>query len=230
MKKVILALCTMVLATSCVYSLNLNMNNRVVCKGEVKTEQMDLGDFNQIVLNGAADLEIFQAETCQVKVEANEEVFQYLDYRVEDGTLVLETKKDGKSIQISAKTFNVYVKAPLLESVVVNGAADANLHAYTSDKDLVMMVNGAGDVEMDSIKVPSLSFTINGAGDLEANSIDVEKLYVSVNGAGDVDVSGKAGYAKLSVTGAGDIDAYNLDCPQVDKSKAGVASIRLKKD
>jgi len=43
-----------------------------------------------------------------------------------------------------------------------------------------------------------------------------------------VEVSGKAGSASLRVTGAGDIDASELDCPNVEKSKTGAASIRLK--
>lgn len=230
MKKVLLALCTMALATSCIYSVNLNLGNRIVCRGEVKTEEMDLGPFNQVTVNGSADLELIQNANCSVKVEANEEVFQYLDYRVENGVLILETKKDGNIVQLSANTFNVYVYAPDVENLSINGAADAKVETYTSGKDLAVVVNGSADLEMEDIKVPTLSFTINGAGDLEARHIDVETLSISINGAGDVEVGGKAGYAKMHVSGAGDIDATELDCPQIDKSKTGAASIRIKKD
>ena len=230
MKKVLLALCTLVLATSCIYSVNMNLGNRIVCKGDVKTEEMDLGPFSQVVVNGSADLEIVQKGSCSVKVEANEEVFQYLDYRVEDGVLILETKKDGKLVQLTANTFNVYVYVPEMESLSVNGAADAKLESYTSGKDVSVVVNGSADLELEHIQVPSLSFIINGAGDVEAKHIDVETLSISINGAGDMEISGKAGYAKMHVSGAGDIDATELDCPQIDKSKTGVASIRIRKD
>ena len=228
MKKVIFALCTLVLATSCIYSVNLKLGNRIVCKGEVETHEMELGSFSKVVLNGAADMKIAQKEACSVKVEANEEVFDYLDFRVEDDVLILETKKDGKTVQISAKTFCIHVSAPVLESLTVNGAADAEMEDYTSDKDFALTINGAGDLEVESIKVPTLSFLINGAGDLEVSDIDVDTLNISVNGAGDVEVSGKAGSASMRVTGAGDIDASGLDCPNIEKSKTGAASIRLR--
>jgi len=228
MKKVLFALCTLVLATSCIYSVNLKLGNRVVCKGEVETHEMELGPFSQVVLNGAADLKITQKEACTVKVVANEEVFDYLDFRVEDDVLILETKKDGKTVQISAKTFCIHISAPVLESLTVNGAADAEMEDYSADKDFALTINGAGDLEMESIKVPTLSFLINGAGDLEVSDIDVETLNISVNGAGDVEVSGKAGSASMRVTGAGDIDASGLDCPNIEKSKTGAASIRIR--
>ena len=228
MKKVIIALCTLVLATSCIYSVNLKLGNRIVCKGEVETHEMELGSFSQVVLNGSADLKIAQKEACSVKVEANEEVFDYLDFRVEDDVLILETKKDGKTVQLAAKTFCIHISAPVLESVTVNGSADASMEDYSSDKDFALTINGAGDMELEDIKVPTLSFLINGAGDLEASDIDVEMLKISINGAGDVEVSGKAGSANLRVTGAGDIDASELDCPNIEKSKTGAASIRLK--
>jgi hypothetical protein len=175
-------------------------------------------------------MEIIQSKDCSVKVKANEEVFEYLDFKVEGDVLILETKKDGKSVTISAQTFCIYVSAPVLESVTINGAADAVMKSYSADKDFSLTVNGTGDLELEDIEVPTLSFTINGAGDLDADDIDVKNLYISINGAGDVDVSGKADYAKMHVSGAGDIDAQELECPKIDKSQSGAASIRIRKD
>ena len=230
MKIINMTLCALAatLFTSC-FSIHINNDKRIVCKGEVETHEMNLEAFRQVVLNGSADLEISQAEACRVKVTANEEVFQYLDYRVEDGVLILETAKDGKPVHIQAKTFTVYLSAPLLESLTVNGAADAEMSGYTSDSEIAMTVNGAGDISLSDIKVPTLRFAVNGAGDLDAKGLDTGNLYVSVTGAGDIRLSGQSGYANFSVTGAGDIDARGLDCPKVDKHKSGAASIRLKK-
>ena len=229
MKIIKLTLCVLAatLLTGCI-SIHINDGKRIVCKGEVETHEMNLEAFKQIVVNGSADLVITQAQECLVKVTANQEVFQYLNYRVEDDVLILETAKDGKPVHIQAKTYKVYLSAPLLESLVLNGAADADLDAYTSESDISITVNGAGDISLSGIKVPTLRFAVNGAGDMDAHDLDTENLYVSVTGAGDIVLSGKAGYASFSVTGAGDIDARGLDCPKVDKHKAGAATIRLK--
>ena len=224
MKKLLLAtLCTLVMTSSC-FSIHYNGNGTsVVCKGPVVEKTLDLSDFNAITVTGSADMILSQSETFSVKVNANEEVFEYIDFSVENGTLKLKNKDN---VQIKAKTFKVYISLPYLENLLVNGAADADIHDYASDKDLTVLVNGAGDFEIVSVKVPTLSLTVNGAGDIDATGLDVETVSVSVNGAGDVNLSGKSNIANLSVSGAGDIDAANLEVTEWNVHKSGIASIR----
>ena len=228
MRKIVLVFCMAVALTGCNFSLNSN-SKRVICRGDVIVKnletELNLRDFDQIVINGAADIQYVQNERFSVKVEANEQVFEHLNYSVENGVLKLENKDN---VQIVADKFDVYISSPVLKAVGVNGASDASILSLQSEEDLAITVNGAGDIELKNITVPTLSFTINGAGDLDAQGLDVEKLLVSVNGAGDVDVSGKAGYASFSVSGAGDVDARGLECDNIEKRKSGVASIRTR--
>ena len=228
MKKLMMALVALALLSSCKFSFNLGNNkNIVLCKGDVELRTFDLTGFDQIVVNGATDLAYTQATDCSVKVEANTDVFQHLNYRVENGVLILETKN---KVQPMAETFNVYVSSPVLKTVSMNGAAEATFEGIDSKQDLSVTVNGSTECELKDICVPTLTFTINGAGELEASRLRVGKLYLSVNGAGEADLSGSADYASFSVNGAGDIDARGLICPNIDKSSHGVAKILLNKD
>lgn len=226
MKKLFFILCTLALTCSC-FSIHYNSNSkRVVCKGPVVEKSLDLSGFNAITVTGSADMIIGQSQTFSVKVNANEEAFDYLDYVVEDGTLVLKTKDN---VQIVAKTYKVYITLPCLENLTVNGAADADIRDYSADKDLTVVVNGAGDFEINGIKVPALHFTVNGAGDVDASELDVQDLTVIVNGAGDVNLSGKATKAYFGVSGAGDIDAEELEMEDYEVRKTGLASIKTPK-
>ena len=228
MKKIVFGAIVALISTSCVYNLHLNWGDksRVVCNGPVETRTFDLTGFNAITVNGSADVEIFQADTFGVSVTANTPVFDYLDYKVEEGVLILETKDH---VHIKAETFDITIHMPELTNLTVNGAADADLKGgYSSDKDLEVIVNGAGDFDIKDIKLPRLAIVINGAGDIKAQDIQVENLSVDVHGAGDVKLSGVAGTTSLSVSGAGDIDAIGLDCNNVQTHKSGIASIKLK--
>lgn len=228
MKKMMMALVALALLTSCNFSLNIGNNkNIVLCKGDVELRTFDLTGFDQIVVNGATDLAYTQGTDCSVKVEANADVFQYLDYRVEKGGLILKTKN---KVQPMAETFNVYVSSPVLKTVSMNGAAEATFEGIDAKQDLTITVNGSTECELKDICVPTLTFTINGAGELKANRLRVEKFYLSINGAGEAEISGSADYASFSVNGAGDIDARGLICPNIDKSTSGAAKIRIKKD
>lgn len=216
-------------AVSCKFvSINPSMFNKegISCKGPVETRVMEgLEGFTAIQVNGQADIEFTQSSAFSVSVKANNEVFDYLDYAVEDGVLVLQTKDKAK---IWAEEFDIYIRAPKLEKIEVKGASDMEINGgYISDSPMSIVVDGAGDFSFEGIQVPALGIEVNGAADIEADGISVGELSVSINGAGDVDVSGKADKASFSVQGAGDIDARGLVCGSVKTSKAGIASIKL---
>ncbi|MBO4585233.1 MAG: DUF2807 domain-containing protein [Bacteroidales bacterium] len=228
MKKIAVLAAVAVLFTSCVIRVNNGSNGKSVkCTGPVVTKVMEgLDGFNAITINGGADLEVIQADVCEVTVTANDDVFQHLDYKVEDGVLILETIDH---VGIKAQTFDIFIKIPELTGVTVNGASDLDMKGgYSSDKGLDIVINGAGDIDITGITVPSLSIVLNGAGDIDIKDMDVETLSVGISGAGDVDLSGKATSANFNVSGAGDIDASNLETSSVTTHKAGFASIKLK--
>ena len=215
-------------AGMCACTININgvggdFNKNVRCGGDVVERALDLSGFDSIEVLGSADAEFIQGETFRVVVKANEDVFDYLDYTVEDGILKLATVNN---VNIIAKENSVTITAPVLKGVTVKGAADLDMEKYASAEDLAIEIMGAGDIDIEDVAVPVLSIDVRGAGDVDATDLNVEELKISVAGAGDVHLSGKAGKASLSVSGAGDIDARGLECDNISTSKNGFASIR----
>lgn len=216
---------SLALSSSCVMNVN-GSGKSVRCKGPVVTRTLNLSDFNSIILNGSCDIDLVQQNDFLVSVNANEEVFEHINFHVENGSLMLETKEN---VNIVAEKYNVTIGLPVVKDVVVNGAGDVDLkNGYSYAEPLKIVVNGAGDLEFTGIQVPDLSIIVNGAGDIDAHDLNVKMLNIDVHGAGDAKVSGKASRAELSVSGVGDIDARALDCDDVHTSKSGVASIRTK--
>ena len=230
MKKFVLA-CAGIVAASCVLLFSScigETGKRVVCKGEVVTREISgLAGFEALMVNGAADLTFVQAEEFSVTVKANAQVFDHIDYKVEDGVLLLQALDN---VNIVAEEYDIRVAAPYLASVTVNGAADFDVKGgYRADTDFAVTINGAGDFELRGIVVPGFFVTVNGAGDISADNIDVETLEITINGAGEAELSGKAEHARLSVSGAGEIDARQLVCEDVSVRKSGVATVKLRK-
>ena len=219
--------------------------NKVRCGGEVIEKKMDLAGFDEIKLEGAAKVVFAQADSFLVSVKANEEVFDYIDFQVNGNELLLSTKNH---VNILAKTYVITVNAPLLKDISVSGAADMDvLDGYKSEQPVNISINGAGDLNLVDIAVPSmtmvingaadldltdsnipeLSVTVNGAGDLDIDNIVADAIDITVRGAGDVSISGKAGEADFRVSGAGSVDAHGLDCENITTAKHGAASIKL---
>ena len=226
MKNIASIAATALLLTSC-FSVNSNFkggNNHVKGEGPVVTKSFDLMDFDSIVINGQADVTFTQGDSFDVTLTTQENIFDYVDYRVEGSTLILETKdKTG----IRAERYDVSLQAPSLNCLEVNGAADFDIRKLRTEGDFAVRVNGAGDFSFDQINCRDLTITVNGAADIES-SVAVRSIAVKVNGAGDVEVSGKAETASFEVNGAGDIDARNLSVSgQVEKHTSGMAKIQL---
>jgi hypothetical protein len=228
MKKIMIAAAAVLLCTSC-FHVNTNWTggkNAIKGEGAVITKSFDLRDFDRIVINGQADATFTQSDTYEVTLRAQENVFDYVDYRVEGSTLILELK-DKRTVR--STDFDLTLKAPALKRLEVNGAADFDIPAgLKSDDNLQIEVNGAGDLSFSAVRCNNLTIQANGAADVDLTDIDVQNLKVEVNGAGDVVVDGAAGEANLSVNGAGDIDASGLKVAgKVSKHAAGLAKIKM---
>ncbi len=223
MKKMLVAFCILALS-SCNFSSGNGQGRQVRCKGPVISQTLELTGFSAIELNGAADIHLSQAPDCAVRVEANEEVFQYIDFHVKDGVLILGSIDN---VTIMAEEYDIYVGLPEVTDIRVNGAVDLEMQSgYQSDKGLSIEINGAGDCEFSALSLPSLEIELNGAGDIDAKALQLGMLSIEVNGAGKAEVSGQADKARLSVNGAGSVDARALVCPQIEKQKSGMAVIR----
>ena len=228
MSKILYIAATALLCASC-FHVNTNYKggkNAVKGEGAVVTKSFDLKDFDQIVINGHADVDFTQSSGYEVTVRTQENVLEWLDYKVEGTTLIIETK-DHRDIR--ATDYNLIIQAPELKKLTVNGASDFNVGALRLDGDLAVEVNGAGDLDFNRVTCNSFTLEVNGAADADLTAIDIlKKLTVEVNGAGDVNITGNAMDVSLEVHGAGDIDATGLKVSgEVKKQAAGIAKIKI---
>ena len=228
MRKILYIAATALLCASC-FHVNTNYKggkNAINGEGSVVSKSFDFKDFDQIVINGHADVDFTQSSTYEVTVRTQENILDWLDYKVEGSTLIIETK-DRRDVR--ATTYDIVIQAPELKKLTVNGASDFNVSGLRMDGDLAVEINGAGDLDFDRITCNSFSVEINGAADANLSSVDVlKKLTVEVNGAGDVDISGNALDVSLEVNGAGDINATELKVAgKVKKHAAGLAKISM---
>ena len=233
MKKYLFIAAAALLSASC-FHVNVNFKdfggtfkNAIKGEGPVETRELGYQDFHTIRVNGHADITFVQSEQWKVSLTTQENIFEALDYEVIDSVLVIQAE-GGRSVK--AEEYDLYIQAPWLKQLEVNGAADFKADSpLKSDRNLLVEVNGAAEIDFPKgITCGELVFSSHGASDIEAHGLDVGKLTVQIDGAGDVTVSGKAGEAQLNVNGAGDIDAKELQVAgELKKKASGAARIRL---
>ena len=168
MKKIVSLIGAAMLCAACVFpisgmkGINVNGGKKVTCRGPVTTKTFDLTGFEAITVNGSADMELFQGDQFQVLVKANEEVFDYLDYKVEDGVLVIETKNH---VNIRAEEYDITITIPLLKELTVNGAGDVQVSGKAGKARL--KVSGAGDIDVSRLECSDIDTHKSGIASIK---------------------------------------------------------------
>jgi hypothetical protein len=179
------------------------------------------GEFNALQCNVPFDVTYTPGE-CSLQMEGPEKQLSHVTVDNENGTLVIKT--DGTKLG-NVRHLKLRLSSPTLEKMLFNGAVDFNANAGITAENFEMVINGAGDINIDNLKTGQAALIVNGAGDVTISGLDCEKLKVELNGAGDATVSGRARLADLSISGAGDIDATGLEAEKLDTHVKGFGKV-----
>jgi hypothetical protein len=163
-------------------------NKRIDGEGPVVTQDRNGGTFNEVHSHGSFDIIITDRSTNSVKVEAQENIQQYVEIENKGNELHIRNKK-GYSIRTD-KPITVHVSAPALQAI----------HC-----------EGSGNIKTENVLNGSDKFRIKSAGSGNI-SVDIEtsSLSSSIAGSGNITLQGKTNELEGSIAGSGNIKAKDL--------------------
>jgi len=143
-------------------------------------KEINISDFNAIDVSGGFDVILVQGSTESLTLTAQDNLFEYITTRVENGTLKIYTHH------------NIWSTRPM--------------KARISFKDIKgLKVSGGGDIYGETpINAEALEVSVSGGGDFKSE-INSEQLKCHITGGGDAEISGKINYYNLSISGGGDL-------------------------
>jgi hypothetical protein len=155
--------------------------------GVLVSEDRELGDFNQVSLEGIGELTITQGDRPALTITAEDNVIDKIITEVRGDTLVISFQKG----------FNVAPTKKIRFILVVEELEDLTL-------------SGAGDISIGALESTSLDVTISGAGNLEIDFLEAKDVNIELSGAGDVEIAGNVVDQSVRLSGAGNYDAGDL--------------------
>ena len=214
------------------------VGERVSGSGNIISETYDLRGFDSIELASGGVAEIVQGETEGLTVEADDNLFEYLDIDVAGDTLRIRTKR-GYSLAPSG-TIRYVIHIRDLQAVSVSGSGQVEMDGLTGDR-LALSSSGLGSFTLHEVNVNALRLDISGTGSARIDG-NADTLEIGISGSGNfqgedlqvrranVSISG-AGNAALWVTeslaaevsGAGVISYYGS--PEVDRQVSGIGKV-----
>ncbi len=196
--------------------------------GKPVTKTIEVGDYNEIRINGIMEFNYEQTEvpTSEVVITLDENLFTYLHTEVKDRILTIRFK-DAKVDQVTR--FTVKANSQWLKAARVEGNANFITHTPVNGDELEIRANANSLVQLkEPITTGVLKLKMNGSANIVAEKLKVEKLECDLDGSGSVTIrNGKALTGLYSIVGGSDLHAYDIQVDELNcrMTGSGVAEV-----
>jgi hypothetical protein len=173
--------------------------------GNIKTETRSASGFTGVEAGGSINLYLTQAAEYTVRIEADENLMEFIEVRTY-GDLLRIKPKDNFNLR-SSKKIKVYVSAPSYKHIGASGACDIfSVTKLTSPDAIDLDLSGASNIT------------------LELNS---PKVNADFSGSSSFDLKGETKDLNIDGSGASEARCYDLLAENVDVDMSGASSAEV---
>jgi hypothetical protein len=202
-----------------------------VGKSTQSKADIDITGVTRVSINGSIDIELIPSEEYKVLITAQENIKEYIQVNVNGDIVKVGIRPIPKTNIVITDETKVSLFLPSIRELNINGSGDILCRkGFNLKSDLILAINGSGDIDIDGIYCHNLISKTNGSGDIEINNITCKEIKTTINGSGNIEIenvkceqittqnhaSGDVKYAGLTnkhdlhIHGSGDIDVNNL--------------------
>lgn len=186
-------------------SCNLIDGRRIKGNGKITTKNYDLKGFHGIDIGGSKKIFLKQDSAFSVKIETDENLFDYLNVRVDNGQLKVSSK--NSSWLSPSDEIKIFISMPSINEIDVNGASSISTeNRISGNEKIIVKLGGASE----------------GTLEFRAPVLDLKST-----GASTLTVSGETRDVKSNASGASTINSFDLKSENSDVKATGASSIDL---
>lgn len=164
-----------------------------------------------------------QQEKATLRITIDENLYEHLSIRSENGELVITTEKNKI---LSPTDFQVVTGSKELEKVIVTGGMDFYLDTPLSGSSLQLISSGGADVYMEkAVRMESCECKASGGSDVSFDDLVCSRFDGTSSGGSDIVLKGKADEAEMNASGGSDIKAYSFIVSNLTCSASGGSDI-----
>ncbi|MCK5839679.1 MAG: DUF2807 domain-containing protein [Bacteroidales bacterium] len=186
--------------------------------GVVVSDDRPVKPFSAIQIGGAFEVILTQGDKVSLKIEADENLLDYIITEVRGGKLIIETESEIRR----CKELKAYITFVELESLELSGAVEIKGEGRLDFNKLNIDASGATEINMD-ITAGILKMDISGASEVSLSG-DADEVYIEASGASELsthDLETKTFF--LDISGAGEATIYVTE--KLDVTVSGAAHV-----
>jgi len=206
-KKTLLLICLLAFITSAYAA------ERVKGNGTLTSKKIEVGDYNEIRINGVVDYYYVQSDNpSAVEVTVDENLHPYIHIDVKDRVLTIEFK--GAKVDHYTK-FIVKTNSKWLKAARINGNANFMVESPLTGDELEIKANANSLIQLkEPVKMGKIDLNVRGSANIVVTELEADEIVCDLDGSGSITLKkGKAKDGKYSITGGSDIHAYGFEVP-----------------
>jgi len=192
------------------------LGNSLTGSGIKKTISRNITNFRSINSSGAFDIIYKQGEASLI-ITGDDNIIDAVVTNIVDHTLKISINRSYSS----KLPIELEVSSPAIETITINGASNVKLKSIKLPS-LMVNLSGSADLSANG-EVSRLELNINGTGDVRIKSLISDFVTVKAQGAADVQLTARK-ELNARVSGTGDVVFYGHP-EKVTKKTLGLGDI-----
>jgi hypothetical protein len=212
---------------------------KITGNGNTITQERSLSAFSEISVAGGMQVTITQAGNTSVKVQADDNLMEYIITEIKGNKLVV---KYPNNVSINSKGVKILVSIPKLDGASISGSGNiicasempssgsfnasisgsGNIDVKTTASKVSASISGSGNIQLGG-KTKELEVAISGSGSFKGYELKTEDAQVKISGSGNVETTATA---KLDAVISGSGDIYYKGNPGLSLKSAGSGKIK----
>lgn len=193
------------------FSYGQNKQETIEGNGKLVTKDINVSSFNALQASGVYELRLSQGSKEAVKIEADENLQEYVTVKNEGSKLVIDMDKLKNKNLKSKNKMKVYVTFRNLKELDLKTVGNVVSNEQLSFDDINVQTKSVGNIDLN----------------LNAKKLDLDNKSV-----GNVKLSGKANEAEIKNKGVGSLEAGNfiVQTMNIENESVGNAEVNAEKD
>lgn len=230
-------LATLIIISSC----GLVGGKSVPGNGNVTTSEKTVAAFREVEQKGSFDVYVSTGNGYTAKVEAEENLQQYVEVYVDNGKLIVKTKegfwlrpKKGLKVYITAPSYtairsygsgNIIGQNTLYDSskITLSVSGSADIKAAVDAPEVESVIMGSGNANL-SGQTKKFTGDVKGSGSINAFDLKAEEVKIDIAGSGNANIFASV-KLDATVNGSGDV-SYKGNAPQINSNMHGSGSLK----
>jgi len=196
--------------------------------GNVVEETRTVSGFTGVELATVGTLHIQVGDSESLRIEAEDNLLEYLETGVRGGRLRIETREDVNLH--NTRPIHYYLTVTDLDTIVISSSGDVEAPDLQARR-FSVTISSSGNLEMGDLEAGTVTVNITSSGNVTMGTLRADTLEVDISSSGNLEIAGgQVERQTVTISSSGEYTAQDLQSAEADVrlTSSGSATIRVR--